>query len=171
MTWEDHGPGKVFGSRILELRYPCLGQRESGTGVMVRKTVTIPGWYPSPSLKRQLLDDYRSALESRQFINHHDLALQECLSYRYTQQGTVEHPHEARTDDPTGARVNHGDRVIADALAWKMVKTFGMIGAVLRKPDESRLKVNTLGWRKHLAEMHDPDPWADNPGVQNWTPE
>ena len=37
-------------------------------------------------------------------------------------QGRPEHPGEVQTDDPAAGRVNHGDLVIADGLAWMLAK-------------------------------------------------
>ncbi len=160
-AWEDTGPGLICGTRIQELNYPCLWFRESGTGTTVHKTNPIPGWIANAKSKTHLLQEYRAALDLRHCINHSEPAIRECLQYRYSGTGSVEHPMDARGEDPTGARVNHGDRVIADALAWKMAKTFGMIGAALKKDAPARIKVNTLGWRLKLAEQEVDDPWGE----------
>jgi len=53
------------------------------------------------------------------------MALAECLSYIYTQGGSVVHSGSLNKEDPSGANANHGDRVIADALSWRGVKMFG----------------------------------------------
>src|SRR5439155_11594632 len=65
------------------------------------------------------------ALEARLYLNRSEIALSECGPYHYDARGYPVHPHDVRADDPTGAKVNHGDRVIADALAWKMMRALG----------------------------------------------
>ncbi len=157
-AWECAGPGVGFGKRVLEMGYPHLYWREGGVPRMDKTTSTIPGWSPTPENKRQLLESYDLGLQ-RDLVNHSELALKECLEYRWTATATVEHPHDTMHDDPTRARSNHGDRVIADALAWKMVLQLG-----LKRPEEKQAEaapVGSLAWRKLLArereEDHDDD--------------
>lgn len=149
--WEHHGPGLIFGKKIVEMAYPRFYWREAHGTLAGGKLSNQPGWYPSPDNKRLLLEEYRAALDQRRVLNPCDHAMKECLPYRYTAQGTVEHPLDSGGDDHTGARVNHGDHVIADALAWKMASSFGIIG---RKRGETKqtLAVGSLAWRKAIHE-------------------
>ncbi len=66
-------------------------------------------------------------------------------------QGRPEHPGEVQTDDPAAGRVNHGDVVIADGLAWMLAKdrTGGR-----RTPEKANAppEPNTLGWFMALEE-------------------
>jgi hypothetical protein len=138
LAWEHNGPGQLFGKRVLELRYRRIYYRESiDTGTGAKKS-DQPGWFPLPKQKRILLEDYRAALYERQVINHSAEALREFLEYRYNRAGDVEHPSDRESDDPTGARVNHGDRVIADALMWKMMKQLGFKPERAKKEEETR---------------------------------
>ena len=110
----------------------------------------VPGWYPSVNSKRLLLEEYRAALHARSFINRSWDALDECLSFRYTLQGTVEHGREATGgDDPSGARANHGDRVIADALAWMLARKYAQSA---RPDDPDEVVPGSLAWRRNLVE-------------------
>lgn len=147
--WEHHGPGIAFGSRVMELSYPRIYWRESSSVKLGNRPLDIPGWYPSNDAKRLVLEDYRGALEGRQFVNHCAAALRECLPYHYDSQGNIVHPEDVKSDDPTGARVNHGDRVIADALAWKMVKSFGIL---TRKEESEEAPPGSLAWRRKQRE-------------------
>ena len=47
--------------------------------------------------------------------------MRECLEYLFLGNNWVEHASLNENDDPSGARDQHGDRVIADALAIKVM--------------------------------------------------
>ncbi len=158
-AWENAGPGLVFGKRLLELGYRAIHYREAHQTLAGGKVSDRPGWYPSPEQKRMLLEDYRAALEARTLINHSDVSLEECLPYRYTASNNVEHPKDLPGDDVTGARVNHGDRVIADALAWKMVQYLGARGA--QAEPEPPTHPGTFAGRKRMAlAANQSKPWS-----------
>lgn len=146
LAWEMQGPGVQFGAELEELGYYhvyCKTDEFDRT----KKVSTKPGFYPSPSLVNLLLNDYRAALTNGHFENPSEAALRECLGFEY-KGNTVKHGQEASAD-PSAAGVNHGDRVVADALAWKMVKMLGYEPEHLR---EEPLVVGTLGWRRALAD-------------------
>ena len=157
-AWEHAGPGMILGKRVLQMGYGHIYYREAHATLAGGKVSDIPGWYPSNDQKRILLEEYRAALDARRFVNRSTQALRECLAYRYTPQGTVEHPQDSGGEDPTGARVNHGDRVIADALAWKMAQRLGIISTGKTEPE--RESVGSLAWRRQLAAAAEVDPWA-----------
>ncbi len=148
MAWEIPGPGQAFGQRVIELGYRNVYYRTSENSLK-RDVSDMPGWTSTPINKRQLLMDYNSALKDRVFLNRSEAALEECLDFKYTSNGMIEHGREGSGEDPTGARQNHGDRVIADALAYKMMKQLG-----LRRKDsvQEERKIGTLLWRRELHE-------------------
>lgn len=154
LIWEHHGPGLMFGKQVLTIGYPHFYWREAdqvrGGGRLSKQ----PGWYPSNDTKRILLDSYRAALEHRRMINRSEFALKECLHYRYTPQGTVEHPMDSGGEDHTGARVNHGDMTMADALAWKAADKYGVMGGK-KASEHAGVQVGSLAWRRMLAEEAD----------------
>jgi hypothetical protein len=110
IVWEANGPGLEFGGTIIELGYMNYYRRGSGRR-------RLPGWFSSGDEKLKLLGDYRRALAAGTFVNRSKEAIQECQEYVYMPDGSVAHAGSANTEDPTGAKHNHGDRVIADALA------------------------------------------------------
>jgi hypothetical protein len=59
--------------------------------------------------------------------------LRECREYIFQASGSVEHSRSINTIDPTGARDNHGDRVIADALCWRGMKDYKPIANETKK--------------------------------------
>ncbi len=149
LVWEVPGPGQLFGTRVMNLEYGNIFYREANAGTAWSKPSETPGWAAGAESKRILLDEYRAALDSRSFCNRSDEALEECLYFHYTPNGSMEHSGEASRKDPTGARVNHGDRVIADALAWKLAKG---LGKPSRKRLENEIRVGTLAWRRAIHE-------------------
>src|SRR5258706_13486228 len=88
-----------------------------------------PGWHATVKGKNMIIRDFMFALSILACLNRSELALNECLDFKYDESGNVVHAGEASKGDGSGARINHGDRVIADSLAWKLVKLRGIIGS------------------------------------------
>lgn len=131
MIWEQNGPGRQFGDAVIDGGYRNVFYRtdeEKVSKLMSDK----PGWVPTPGNKLAVLGEYRRALELGVLTNHSELSLRDSLEYVYLPTGVVEHSKSQSSSDPTGARSNHGDRTIADALAWKLAK--GKTPASKRKP-------------------------------------
>jgi hypothetical protein len=148
-AWEMQGPGVVFGKRVIELGYRNVYYRTNEHSL--KKTVSdTPGWYPTPDNRRTVLEEYRAALASRAFVNRSTEALEECLRFVHRRTGVVEHAEQEGGRDPSGARANHGDRVIADALAWKMARGEGRVAKKEETPQETP---GTLAWRRALHEQ------------------
>lgn len=121
VIWEQNGPGRQFGDALIEAGYRHVYYRtdeEKVNKLMSDK----PGWAPTKDNKLALLGEYRRALELETLINPSELSLRDALEYVYLPTGTIEHSKSQNSYDPTGARSNHGDRVIADALAWKIAR-------------------------------------------------
>lgn len=116
LIWEGNGPGGEFGLTVVrDIGFRNIFYRRNEQS-NARKETDIPGWWSNEDLKRALLGEYRKALAAGKFINRSYAALGECLEYVQGSTG-VYHSGSKATIDPTGARENHGDRVIADALA------------------------------------------------------
>ncbi len=100
-----------------------------------------------------MLDAYKSALRDGDFLNLSELALEECLLFQMSDDGRrVDHTGSLTCDDPSGAGVNHGDRVIADALAWKLaMKHAKRTRAEQKKEDEA--PVMSLQWRRNYRKQ------------------
>lgn len=117
MIWESNGPGQLFGRVVTEdllYRYVYFRTNESS---LTRKPTTVPGFYTTQPSKSMLLGRYRSCLADGSFENHSRMAVRELRSYVYRDNGAIVHAGTINSNDPTSARDNHGDRVIADALA------------------------------------------------------
>jgi hypothetical protein len=153
MAWECPGPGTNFGKKVLDLRYRNVYMHEY-EGRLKGQPATTFGWHSSVEGKRDMLLDYATALKKRQFLNRSREALEECLLFKYDAVGAVVYAgkgskkHGSRR--PSGVGVNHGDHVIADALAWKLAKR------LYRGPKEvvekREAQVGSLAWRRLLHE-------------------
>ena len=147
LIWEANGPGRIFGDEILNLGYRNFFYRQNEKS-LVRAPSTFPGWWASKETKLALLGAYRQALHDGTFINRSHQAVKECAQYVYSPGGGVAHSRSMTTVDPSGARENHADRVIADALAWKAVKATPKV-----QGDEPEVPVGSYAYRRN-AYLH-----------------
>jgi hypothetical protein len=161
LAWERTGPGETFATAVQEMGYTNFyyhGAEATKEFSQNRK----PGWPPTPQANKDaLLGEYNVALRQRRFVNRDAAALEECQRFMHTQKG-IEYVSQAGAGrrsadggiDPTGARENHGDRVVSDALCWRAIKSLGMLQSV--KPEEEEAKpeevVGTFGWRKGIHD-------------------
>lgn len=158
VAWEASGGlGEAFAKKFLATGYRNVWYRETPMSYAgMRKSSDKPGWYSTPSSKRVLLEEYRSALALRLFVNRCELSLKETLAFRYAGD-SVEHPGELSPNDPSGARVNHGDRVIADALAWMACQKLGADRTPEQVMSESP-PFGSLAYRRQLRREE--ESWA-----------
>jgi hypothetical protein len=144
LNWERNGPGSAFGVRIEELQYPRLFSENNKYG-----------WFSSPEEKFKLLVEYRQSLHDGNFINYSRPAIKECLDYMHVGDGKVEHAPSKDVDDPTLSGENHGDRVIADAVAWKAMKD---VSPLEEESDEDDYPPNCLKARMEEAKRKQNQP-------------
>ena len=117
LIWEANGPGRDFGRHIIESGYGNIyfrAKREEGYG---REYTQFPGWWSTTDTKQALIGTYRTALLRGTFINRSEYSLRDAAYYIHTTSGCPEHAKALRVEDESGARANHGDITIADALA------------------------------------------------------
>lgn len=115
------GPtGEVFVRRLVALGASVYMRRnEKKVGCPVTDE---PGIWLNPAAKTTVLENYRDAIGHCAIVNRSARAMGECLNFIRAQSGCVEHSAEGGVQDPGGARSNHGDLVIADALAYVALK-------------------------------------------------
>ena len=148
--WEHHGPGTAFGQMVwktLNYRQIYYKTSESSLG---QKVSDIPGWSPTHGQSLQLHADYRTALYERRFLNRSAKALDETLNFKHTDRGSVEHTLYQNKENPAAARENHGDIVIADALACKMVKLADRLVEIA--PPVNELREKTFLGRRRMRD-------------------
>ena len=149
LVWEDNGPGGQFGKHMMQISTSRLYYR-SNEKLVTGKVSKYPGFYSNRENKRMLLGEYSRALETGEMVNHSRFALEEMLHYVHTSVGSVEHDRQKSTLDPTSAGENHGDRVIADSLAWRGV---GSVPKPEQGQDEhKRPPYASMAWRFERLE-------------------
>jgi hypothetical protein len=146
--WEANGAGGQFGKHFTSRSAGRIYFRENESLMTGKKTKT-PGWWSNKDAKRILLGEYAKALESRRFINHSKAALEEALHYVYLPTGAIEHDRAQATLDPTAAGENHGDRVIADAIAWRLIRDQP---AYTQASQATSAPYGSMAWRLAVAE-------------------
>jgi hypothetical protein len=153
LIWEIQGPGAVFGKRVIEDGYRRVYYRVDETKVRTRVS-DAPGWNSDARAKDSLILEYRDALmggpEGR-YLNRCETSLRECLNFKFKDDGHLAHGKENSPNDKSGAKINHGDRVIADALAWKMVLQLGKLAKLGAEELPEKIQPNSLAFRRLLA--------------------
>lgn len=152
ISWERNGPnGAQFGKVIKDSGYTNLyrQKKEARFDYVENKE---PGWWTSPENKASLLGTYAEALWAGLFSNHSEEALKECG--HYVQNGnSIEHSRALANNsvDPTAAGDSHGDRVIADSLAYRMVEEYTK---ATRQVAEKRevIPVNCAAYRRQQRQ-------------------
>lgn len=143
MAWEGNGPGSVFGKAIVEnIHYPHLYYHKVGDTKGAKRSKR-PGWFSNKELKQELFDKYRDALFKRQFINRELVALAQCEDYVFDKNSGIVHVKARDSQIASESKDNHGDMVIADAIAWT---------ALARQSNppkpEKKIRVGTLADRR-----------------------
>ncbi len=156
LIWECNGPGQSFRDEVLDRGYSNLHYRENTNSISRRVTDNV-GWWSTKTTKQPLLEDYAEALSVGRFLNPSEAALNECRAYRFA-KGRIEHSSAATTDDLSGAGDNHGDRVIADAVAWHAVKDIisGSVRAAEDDVIDFEPPVGSFAWRVLQEESTEP---------------
>jgi hypothetical protein len=152
LAWEIPGPGVTMGKRIMELGYRHVFHKEDVSKWGQKQVFDSPGWVNNIASKRTLIEQYRAAIQGREIINRSEEALKECLAFHYTEGGKIEHAREHSGDDPSGARENHGDQTIADAMAYKLLRKLNVLLARQEKK-EAETPVGSLAWRRELDKL------------------
>lgn len=145
LIWESNGPGALLGQNVLATGYERVFYRPRNPRSVRQRPSDTPGWNSNNETKLVLIGEYAKALTDGTFKNRSHLAIMECRSYVYIVGGGVAHSRAlSKGLDPSGARANHGDRVIADALAYMLVSGTGEAA----KPEAPPPVEGTLAARK-----------------------
>ena len=147
LIWEENGPGGEFTKQIKETDYRTVYYRnDSETKFGARKT-RAPGWWSNKDTKRILLSDFGKAIIARRFIPRSDDIVTEAAQYVHLPNGVIEHSRSKVTPDPTASGENHGDRIIAAALAWHAIAERAIVKDEIKDLEPPP---NSFGWRRLL---------------------
>lgn len=149
LAWDGSGQqGTKFEQAILELGYRNIYYDDADKISVAGKPPGRyrPGWFGSNKQKYSALVDYREALYDRKLIDRSEDCLLETLLFEYDKAtNAVKHGGEMRTNDPSGARENHGDLVVATMLAWMLAKE--MVEGGRRSPAARNVpEPNSVEW-------------------------
>lgn len=114
VVYEGNGPGIPFGRTLWAKGHRNVYFREKAA-IADKQATRKQGWWSTRDTKQQLLYDYRMHLEEGQTVAHCKQAIEELAAYVHSTDGDIVNPKSLNLDDPTGARANHADRVIAYA--------------------------------------------------------
>ena len=147
LIWEVNGPGLDFGRTVIECGHTNIYYREDIDRVGGKRS-NHPGWHSSRTTKLALIGAFQRALQDNRFITASHHAIKEARDYIYLPNGAIAHIGSTNAIDPSGANDNHGDRVIAQALANHALKEKA------RKPkqEEAVVPVLSLAGRRQAFE-------------------
>jgi hypothetical protein len=144
LIWEDNNHGMEFRVRVERSDFNFYYRRRVRNKHLYSRETDTGGYYTTK--RSALLGPYREALLEGFFNNPDAEAVEELRQYERDLDGEPVHVSQ-KTRDSSGARGAHGDRVLADALAWHASLTFGDQQA--KRADGGRLNVNNV--RTHLV--------------------
>lgn len=116
---ERNGPGSIGIKKMQDLGYTRIyyARKEESDD---RKEGNIPGWMPTNPNREYMLGLFRSALGGRRWTIRSEASVIEAQQYVRDAQGYPVHADVLHEDDPAGAKLQHGDRVVADGLCYLM---------------------------------------------------
>jgi hypothetical protein len=118
IMYEMNGPGGQFGRKLEQVGHHHVFRRRDEVGA-AHKPTDKPGWPVTPDSKRRLHDAYKEALSKELVVNRSAEAIDECRQYELGADGGVYHSQVlGRNADADSSKKNHGDYVVADAMAW-----------------------------------------------------
>jgi hypothetical protein len=116
LAWEANGPGVLFQRGVEEAGFDHYFRRRTNEQSTRKRVTDVPGWYSTRDSKRTLLGNFARAIRDRSYVLRSLETVNDARMYVYTATGQVAHSRSVDSVDPTGARENHGDRVIGSAL-------------------------------------------------------
>jgi hypothetical protein len=163
LNFENTGSvGAMFRQTLLEdLGYAHFRMRKKSERTMAPEITNEIGWVPDPEAKTALLFSYQQALSQGYFSNPSKQAMEETLHFVYV-DGVIKHSLERVKDDHSAAKALHGDLVMADAMAWLMVRESGQVMAKMNTPGGQDHKgpppYGSIAWR-YEQEEKERDDW------------
>jgi len=147
LVHEAAGPGRIMGDAAVEAGFRRFWLRPV-EGIAAQKFTQRIGWFPTREGKVAMWGNYRKLLLEGAFENPSLDAVNECAEMIYT-NGGIEHVRAVNSQDVSGARMNHGDRATADALAaLSLASRVTVRNAV---PATDRVEPGSLASRRAVA--------------------
>lgn len=155
------GPtGEVFVTRIKAEAPDLIIYRVRETNKVGLHTSDKEGVFLQGQMRAKILFQYRDAIGKVKIINRSAVAMNETLSFICKMDGGIEHSAALHATDPSGASANHGDRVIADALAnLALYETVEIPIA-----NDTEVPPGSLAWRMEMEKREKSRRTADELG-------
>lgn len=125
MNWETNGPGAIFSKKIREFGYRHLYYRKANEATPAEKMTATPGTGTNDVVKRELLEAFRDIL-GVDFVPRSSSLIDDARGYQFNQTGGIDHKQAMMSDDMSAAKYNHGDRLMAAALCYKVIRDAGV---------------------------------------------
>ena len=155
LCFEANGPGGQFSKQIVINGYSNLYHRKNELAVDDKESKALIGWWSSRETKKVLLGQYATALMDDFAINCSEFALNECGEYIVDPKGDIVHSRSMGNSDPTIVGDNHGDTVIADALAIHLLKSMTVVNNESSTRTLGEVPFGSLAWRQAKAREHE----------------
>ena len=128
-TW-----GGTFVKMLRELGFGNFYRRsgdelDTAFGKKIKKI----GFYSDKNSKPPVMMEWWSAVKSGDMKIRSQWVLEEAKHYLLDQNGVPMHMDSMTAEDPSGAKGNHGDRVISAALSWRGRRESGSLVGVKRE--------------------------------------
>jgi len=151
LIWGSQGPGSTFGKVVVEdCRYHRIYWRGDVESVANAKSKKW-GYVEIGASREILFGNYRDALTEDRCRNFSEEAIKELRQFIYSPDGSIQHSNAIQKDtDPENKGKLHGDIVVADALAWQLLKQTLKSPLVARKQNAPRY--GTFAWRMKEEE-------------------
>lgn len=145
LIWESNGAGQNVWKILHMLRYPWY-YRSVDESKVSAKVSDSPGFHQTNERKKALILNLAGAMRRDEFRNPSKRAIEEASTYSWYDSGDV--GTGERADLTTGARSQHGDLTIADALALHGSIFWVRSRPPVREPDEGTF----LEFKKRIEE-------------------
>lgn len=147
VIWEAPGPGLFFKHRLVDqLRHPNYYKRQNADKAGTPST-EIPGWYPSVPSKLTVHGNLRTSMESGHYVDPCPECIEEMRHYVNDDNGGVTHSVARSAENANESEANHGDRVIATALMWHLIR-----GTKPKEPAQREIPEDSFAGRRKLRE-------------------
>jgi len=148
LIWEANGPGQNFGDSVGKLHYGRVYFHRQEDQIN-KKSTKKPGFWSVAKTKNFILDNLNRAYSRGTFLNRCLEDISEARQYKVQPGNILEHIRASLAEDPANARENHGDAVIADALANHLLEI------TAQKPKEEKPEIfeGSYAWRRQQRRL------------------
>lgn len=136
LIWGCQGPGVTFDMIVRQqLKYYNVFYREGDEDTAGGGGTKKAGYAEHGKPRRVMFDDYQDALMAGRFQNPSEAAVLELRQFIIASTGSIEHSAALQANDPENKGKLHGDLVIADALACRLLRDAKpVVATILREP-------------------------------------